>query len=119
MKFVIILYGRLEMFLQIYEMYIKMASMHPHPTPLPAPPHQLITHPCQSNPSLLAFVSHNTSRQRKQNATFFGKFALGSLTLLHSEWPKLYGVLAILSAIGLLVSAELGLNKFCFGVQCD
>ena len=23
------------------------------------------------------------------------------LTLLHSEWPKLYGVLAILSAIGL------------------
>ena len=25
-----------------------------------------------------------------------------SLTLLHSEWPKLYGVLAILSAIGLI-----------------
>ena len=25
------------------------------------------------------------------------------LTLLHSEWPKLYGVLAILSAIGLNV----------------
>ena len=25
----------------------------------------------------------------------------GSLTLLHSEWPKLYGVLAMLSAIGL------------------
>ena len=24
------------------------------------------------------------------------------LTLLHSEWPKLYGVLAILSAIGLM-----------------
>ena len=24
------------------------------------------------------------------------------LTLLHSEWPKLYGVLAVLSAIGLL-----------------
>ena len=24
-----------------------------------------------------------------------------NLTLLHSEWPKLYGVLAILSAIGL------------------
>ena len=24
-----------------------------------------------------------------------------ALTLLHSEWPKLYGVLAILSAIGL------------------
>ena len=24
-----------------------------------------------------------------------------SLTLLHSEWPKLYGVLTILSAIGL------------------
>ena len=23
------------------------------------------------------------------------------LTLLHSEWPKLYGVLAILSAVGL------------------
>ena len=23
------------------------------------------------------------------------------LTLLHSEWPKLYGVLAVLSAIGL------------------
>ena len=28
------------------------------------------------------------------------------LTLLHSEWPKLYGVLAVLSAIGLKVSAE-------------
>ena len=26
---------------------------------------------------------------------------LGSLTLLHSEWPKLCGVLAVLSAIGL------------------
>ena len=26
-----------------------------------------------------------------------------ALTLLHSEWPKLYGVLAILSAIGLKV----------------
>ena len=24
------------------------------------------------------------------------------LTLLHSEWPKLYGVLAILSATGLI-----------------
>ena len=24
-----------------------------------------------------------------------------TLTLLHSEWPKLYGVLAVLSAIGL------------------
>ena len=24
-----------------------------------------------------------------------------NLTLLHSEWPKLYGVLAVLSAIGL------------------
>ena len=23
------------------------------------------------------------------------------LTLLHSEWPKLYGVLAVLSAVGL------------------
>ena len=25
-----------------------------------------------------------------------------ALTLLHSEWPKLHGVLAILSAIGLM-----------------
>ena len=30
--------------------------------------------------------------------------AFGYLTLLHSEWPKLYGVLAILSAIGLNLS---------------
>ena len=28
------------------------------------------------------------------------------LTLLHSEWPKLYGVLAILSAIGLISSGN-------------
>ena len=28
------------------------------------------------------------------------------LTLLHSEWPKLYGVLAILSAIGLIHRAS-------------
>ena len=25
---------------------------------------------------------------------------MSNLTLLHSEWPKLYGVLAVLSAIG-------------------
>ena len=29
-----------------------------------------------------------------------------SLSLLHSEWPKLYGVLAILSAIGLSIGAN-------------
>ena len=29
-------------------------------------------------------------------------FTFMTLTLFHSEWPKLYGVLAILSAIGLM-----------------
>ena len=29
------------------------------------------------------------------------------LTLLHSEWPKLYGVLAVLSEIGLVCMATL------------
>ena len=29
-------------------------------------------------------------------------FKVCNLTLMHSEWPKLYGVLAILSAIGLM-----------------
>ena len=29
------------------------------------------------------------------------------LTLLHSEWPKLYGVLSVLSAIGLRIDAQL------------
>ena len=37
-----------------------------------------------------------------------GKFLL--LTLLHSEWPNLYGVLAVLSAIGLKV--DLFLERF-------
>ena len=31
----------------------------------------------------------------------FSKYFTCHLTLLHSEWPKLYGVLAILSAVGL------------------
>ena len=30
-----------------------------------------------------------------------------SLTLLHSEWPKLYGVFAILSAIGLITTTTI------------
>ena len=32
---------------------------------------------------------------------FCDNFTLFFLTLLHSEWPKLYGVLAVLSATGL------------------
>ena len=41
-----------------------------------------------------------------------------ALTLLHSEWPKLYGVLAILSAIGLIwlyliKHIENGIVKIC------
>ena len=32
---------------------------------------------------------------------FFTVLQLSFLTLLHPEWPKLYGVLAVLSAIGL------------------
>ena len=36
---------------------------------------------------------------RSQRVT--GIVDLSKLTLLHSEWPKPYGVLAILSAIGL------------------
>ena len=32
---------------------------------------------------------------------FLTVLQLSFLTLLHSEWPKLYGVLAVLSAIGL------------------
>ena len=36
-----------------------------------------------------------------------------SLTLLHSEWPKLYGVLAVLSAIGLKAFFSGALNCFC------
>ena len=34
------------------------------------------------------------------DGTFYAK-SKTLLTLLHSEWPKLYGVLAVLSAIGL------------------
>ena len=39
------------------------------------------------------------------------------LTLLHSEWPKLYGVVAVLSAIGLLfirLKRTKLKNLFCF-----
>ena len=35
-----------------------------------------------------------------------------SLTLLHSEGPKLYGVLALLSAIGLMPSSQFGQAHF-------
>ena len=37
----------------------------------------------------------------------YRKVFLFLLTLLHSEWPKLYRVLAILSAIGLKVETSL------------
>ena len=41
----------------------------------------------------------------------YHSYRLSSLTLLHSERPKLYGVLAILSAIGLReVAFETGLS---------
>ena len=33
-------------------------------------------------------------------SSMFGNYSI-LLTLLHSEWPKLHGVLAVLSAIGL------------------
>ena len=39
--------------------------------------------------------------QHQQSQTQKKKKDSGSLTQLHSEWPKLYGVLTILSAIGL------------------
>ena len=37
-----------------------------------------------------------------------------TLTLLHSEWPKLYGVLAFLSAIGLKVHGLRPCMRICF-----
>ena len=37
------------------------------------------------------------------------------LTLLHSEWPKLYGVLAILSVIGLNNATVLKVNRYFQG----
>ena len=38
----------------------------------------------------------------------------GVLSLLHSEWPKLYGVLAVLSAVGVMYVIFL-LNPFLLG----
>ena len=35
-----------------------------------------------------------------------------SLTLLHSEWPKLHRVLAILSAIALIISGHMQVHSF-------
>ena len=40
-----------------------------------------------------------------------------SLTLSHSEQPKLYGVLAVLSAIGLIKQVDLGKKKICYLVD--
>ena len=37
----------------------------------------------------------------KNGDTVSESWSYFKLTLLHSEWPKLYGVLAVLSAIGL------------------
>ena len=45
----------------------------------------------------------STCRLKIQNA-----FITSDLTLLHSEWPKLHRVLAILNAIGLKVQVRRG-----------
>ena len=46
---------------------------------------------------ILKFVVHKLTKQSRF------KPSCSKLTLLHSEWPKLYRVLAILSAIGLMI----------------
>ena len=75
-------------------------------------------HRCQdfigSEPSsdFPCFSSSDLKMKEKDNSAFINNiftlsgFCLPSiLTLLHSEWPKLYEVLAILSAIGLTLKA--------------
>ena len=42
-------------------------------------------------------------------------WSYGDLTLLHSEWPQLYGVLAILSAVGLKWLYTLFFHHFYIG----
>ena len=49
------------------------------------------------NVSMVAFTRHKSL----SSMTPPYRVSYLSLTLLHSEWPKLYGVLAVLSAIGL------------------
>ena len=49
----------------------------------------------------------------EKEALKFQAVWLEYLTLLHSEWPKLCGVLTILSAIGLRVK-----ESFCFKSLC-
>ena len=43
----------------------------------------------------------NDSKDIKEHNVSLGILCMHHLTLLHSERPKLYGVLAVLSAIGL------------------
>ena len=44
-------------------------------------------------------------------------FNIFDLTLLHSEWPKLHGVLAVVSAIGLSIISACAL-EFLFFFPC-
>ena len=50
------------------------------------------------------FIRINTVNTRKEVSQPIR--LLDHLTLLHSEWPKLYGVWAVLSAIGLNTENE-------------
>ena len=51
--------------------------------------------------TVLKNMSEEFLEKRRKALDNYLQVSMLTLTLLHSEWPKLYGVLVILSAIGL------------------
>ena len=69
-------------------------------------------------PSYLELWNNKKNLQEKNRTIICAltHITRGCLTLLHSEWPKLYGVLAILSAIGLTRKLDLGTYSYALAI---